>query len=354
MKDTKVWKIEQTTSATDLAIREASALLEQNEVVAFPTETVYGLGANAKEADAVDKIFRAKGRPSDNPLIVHIADRVQVDDYVAEVPEVAEKLLAAFTPGPLTLILKSNGTIADNVTAGLPSVGVRIPDHPVAQALLRACRLPLAAPSANKSGRPSPTTADHVYEDLQGRIAGLLDGGPTGVGVESTVVDCTGEMPIILRPGGITREQLEEVVGRIMVDPALAAANGKLPENGDVEKPRAPGMKYTHYAPDAPLWLVDGAPSFMQTQIDAQLQAGDKIGIIASKELAAELDADNINICGSRNNLSEVAAHLYDALRSFKKSDVDIILCETFPETGVGQAIMNRLHKAATKKINQF
>ncbi|SDM52822.1 L-threonylcarbamoyladenylate synthase [Sediminibacillus halophilus] len=352
--DTKVWRIDQITKETDQAIEEASALLEQNQVVAFPTETVYGLGANAKEADAVDKIFRAKGRPSDNPLIVHIADRNQVDEYVTEVPEVAEKLLAAFTPGPLTLILKSNGTIAENVTAGLPSIGVRIPDHPVAQALLRACRLPLAAPSANKSGRPSPTTAEHVYEDLQGRIAGLLDGGPTGVGVESTVVDCTGVMPIILRPGGVTREQLEEVVGSVMVDPALASAGGDLPEDGAVDKPRAPGMKYTHYAPEAPMWLVDGDPSFMQEQIDVHLQAGDKVGIIASEELAAGLNADHINVCGSRDNLNEVAAHLYDALRSFKKSDVDIILCETFPETGVGHAIMNRLQKAATKKINQF
>ncbi|QTN01614.1 threonylcarbamoyl-AMP synthase [Sediminibacillus dalangtanensis] len=352
--DTKVWKIDQITRETDPAIEEASALLDKNQVVAFPTETVYGLGANAKEADAVDKIFRAKGRPSDNPLIVHIADRNQVDDYVAEVPEVAEKLLSSFTPGPLTLILKSNGTIAENVTAGLPSIGVRIPDHPVAQALLRACRLPLAAPSANKSGRPSPTTAEHVYDDLQGKIAGLLDGGSTGVGVESTVVDCTGEMPIILRPGGVTREQLEEVVGSVMIDPALASDRGELPEDGAVDKPRAPGMKYTHYAPDAPMWLVDGDPAFMQAQIDAHLQAGDKVGVIASEELAAELNADHVNVCGSRDNLNEVAAHLYDALRSFKKSDVDIILCETFPETGVGQAIMNRLQKAATKKINQL
>ncbi|WP_053218084.1 L-threonylcarbamoyladenylate synthase [Virgibacillus senegalensis] len=354
MTDTKVWKIDQITSETERSIKEAAALLVQNQVVAFPTETVYGLGANAKEADAVARIFEAKGRPADNPLIVHLAERNQIDAYVAEVPEMAKKLLAAFTPGPLTVILKSNGTIAENVTAGLSSVGVRIPDHPVAQALLRACRLPLAAPSANKSGRPSPTTAAHVYEDLQGRIAGLLDGGPTGVGVESTVVDCTGEVPIILRPGGVTREQLEEVVGSVMVDPALAVQGEELPENKAVEKPRAPGMKYTHYAPEAPMWLVNGDQAFMQAQIDTLQQAGNKVGVIASEELADQLEIGAINRCGSRDNLHEVAAHLYDALRSFKKSDVDIILCETFPETGVGQAIMNRLHKAATKKINQF
>ncbi|WP_425440939.1 L-threonylcarbamoyladenylate synthase [Sediminibacillus albus] len=348
--DTKVWKLEEHKEI-QRAVSEAAELLTDRQVVAFPTETVYGLGADATSYEAVEKIFQAKGRPSDNPLIVHFADKSQMNDYVKLIPEIAEQLLAAFTPGPLTIILKSNGTIAENVTAGLSSIAVRIPDHPVASALLQACRLPLAAPSANKSGRPSPTTANHVYDDLNGRIAGLLDGGTTGVGVESTVVDCTSNVPIILRPGGVTREQLEEVLGTVMVDPALAE---QVTENEQNQTPRSPGMKYTHYAPEAPLWLVEGDAEFLQAQIDDCKQNGYKTGVIASREMAQVIRADNIKVCGSHKNLNEVAVHLYDTLRAFKKSDVDIILCETYSETGVGQAVMNRLNKAASKKLSQL
>ncbi|WP_077623456.1 L-threonylcarbamoyladenylate synthase [Sediminibacillus massiliensis] len=344
MVETKVWKIEAVEDSRE-AINEAAALLKQQQTVAFPTETVYGLGADATKEEAVDKIFQAKGRPSDNPLIVHVGNAGQIEKYVAEIPEIADKLLKAFTPGPLTLILKSNGTIANNVTAGLSTLGIRIPDHPVARMLLETCKLPVAAPSANKSGRPSPTSASHVYEDLNGRIAGLIDGGITGVGVESTVVDCTSEMPMILRPGGITKEQLEEVLGPVMVDPALAKEG---------EKPKSPGMKYTHYAPEAPLWLVEGDSAHLQAQIENCKSAGYKTGVIVSRETATEIEAENVKICGSHANLKEVAVHLYDTLRAFKKSDVDIILCETFSETGVGEAIMNRLNKAAVKKINQL
>ncbi|WP_226036293.1 L-threonylcarbamoyladenylate synthase [Aquibacillus saliphilus] len=340
---TKLWKIENITKDV-LQIEAAANLLKKLEVVAFPTETVYGLGADATNEQAVAKIFQAKGRPADNPLIVHVANKQQIEQYVTHVPDVAKKLIHAFMPGPLTIILPSNNTIATNVTAGLSSIAIRIPSHPVARQLLEVCQLPLAAPSANKSGKPSPTSADHVVQDLNGKIAGILDGGTTGVGLESTVLDCTTEIPVILRPGGITKQQIEQVVGMVMVDPALVV---------EADQPKAPGMKYNHYQPDAPLSLIDGDVDFFQAQIDSAIAEGLKVGIMASTELASLIEADNIKTCGSRTDLKEVAVHLYDTLRAFKKSDVDLILCETFEQTGVGEAIMNRLHKAATKKVNQ-
>ncbi|MFG6114054.1 L-threonylcarbamoyladenylate synthase [Halobacillus sp. MO56] len=343
---TNVWNINPMRVETHIdEINQAAYLLHQQEVVAFPTETVYGLGADATSEQAVHRIFEAKGRPSDNPLIVHVADSTQVEKLVTHIPESAKKMMAAFMPGPLTIVLESNGTCAENVTAGLSTVAVRIPDHPVALALLKASEVPLAAPSANRSGRPSPTTADHVYQDLNGRISGLIDGGPTGVGLESTVVDCTSDMPVILRPGGITRQQIEDAIGAVMVDPALASTE---------EKPKSPGMKYTHYAPEAPLWLVDGSDEFFIDQLRDLEQDGKRIGIIASNELAEQLPQRRVIACGSRNNLKEVAVHLYSALREFKKADVDIILGEAFAEEGYGEAIMNRLQKAAVKKLNQF
>ncbi|WP_093044976.1 L-threonylcarbamoyladenylate synthase [Thalassobacillus cyri] len=343
---TNVWKINPMRVDAHMdEINQAAYLLQQQEVVAFPTETVYGLGADATSEQAVHRIFEAKGRPSDNPLIVHVAESSQVENLVTDIPESAKKMMASFMPGPLTIVLESNGTCAKNVTAGLSTVAVRIPDHPVALALLKASEVPLAAPSANRSGRPSPTTADHVYQDLNGRIAGLIDGGPTGVGLESTVVDCTSDMPVILRPGGITRQQIEDAIGAVMVDPALASTE---------EKPKSPGMKYTHYAPEAPLWLVDGSDEFFIDQLRNLERDGKRIGIIASNELADQLPQRRVIACGSRNNLKEVAVHLYSALREFKKADVDIILGEAFSEEGYGEAIMNRLQKAAVKKLNQF
>ncbi|MGV3463815.1 MAG: L-threonylcarbamoyladenylate synthase, partial [Heyndrickxia sp.] len=236
---------------------EAANLLKQNEVVAFPTETVYGLGANAISDEAITKVYEAKGRPSDNPLIVHIADFSQLYNLVLEIPKTAEKLMEKFWPGPLTIIFKvKSKAVSKKVTAGLNTVGIRMPDHPLALALIKAANLPIAAPSANSSGKPSPTTAGHVRDDLNGRISGILDGGETGIGVESTVVDCTGEVPIILRPGGVTKEAMENEIGNVEIDPALH-------ENLN-SKPKAPGMKYTHYAPNAPVYLVDGKPEFIQ------------------------------------------------------------------------------------------
>ncbi|MRH43976.1 threonylcarbamoyl-AMP synthase [Aquibacillus halophilus] len=341
--ETKLWKIEDITK-NSTQIEAAANLLKKQEVIAFPTETVYGLGADATNEQAIAKIFEAKGRPSDNPLIVHVANKRQIDQYVSNIPDIAEKLIDAFMPGPLTIILSSNGVIAKNVTAGLSTIAIRIPDHPVARHLLEACQLPLAAPSANKSGKPSPTSATHVYQDLNGKIAGILDGGNTGVGLESTVLDCTSELPIILRPGGVTKDQIEQVIGTVMIDPALAKTD---------DQPKSPGMKYTHYQPEAPLWLVDGDADFFQAQIELNTDKGYKVGVMASKELAALLHTDNIKTCGTRANLNEVAAQLYETLRAFKKSDVDLILCESFEQAGVGDAIMNRLHKAASKKIKQ-
>jgi L-threonylcarbamoyladenylate synthase len=336
MMETKHWTVSEQ-SFDKQAMKEAAALLKQGEAVAFPTETVYGLGADATNVQAVRKIFEAKGRPSDNPLIVHVANTNQLEDLVEEVPDVAQKLLEAFSPGPLTLILKSKGAVAPNVSAGLDSIGIRIPSHPVGLRLLEEAAIPIAAPSANISGRPSPTKAEHVVHDLDGRIAGIMDGGPTGIGLESTVLDCTEAVPVILRPGGVTAEAIQKVIGTVMIDPGLAVEQK--------EKPKAPGMKYTHYAPEAPLYLVEDN---MQQQADKLTKAGENVGIIATEELAETLDGERIQICGTRKDLATVAEHLYDALRHFKKSDVSVILCESFPKQDVGAAIMNRLEKAAT------
>ena len=245
--NTKVWKVDKYVDnlENNPQVVDAANFLRENEVVALPTETVYGLGGNAKSDVAVAKIFAAKGRPSDNPLIIHIAEKKQLSTFVAEVPDKAEVLMEAFWPGPLTIIFKKKeGVLAETATAGLATVAVRMPDHPVALALLKRCGLPIAAPSANSSGKPSPTNAQHVMDDLNGKIAGVIDGGATGIGVESTVIDCTEAIPVILRPGGVTKEQLEAVIGEVRVDAALT---------DEAARPKAPGMKYRHYAPNAPL-----------------------------------------------------------------------------------------------------
>lgn len=324
-------------------IIQAANLLRENEVVAFPTETVYGLGGNAKNEEAVAKIFAAKGRPSDNPLIIHISKLEQLTEFVDRIPEKAAILMEKFWPGPLTIIFqKKEGALSDKATAGLSTIAVRMPEHPVALAIIDAAGLPIAAPSANRSGRPSPTTAHHVWEDLNGRIAAIVDGGPTGIGVESTVLDCTLEIPQILRPGGVTKEQLVSVIGEVKMDPALS--NQK-------EAPKSPGMKYTHYAPDAPLFLVNGDRETIQQLMDEKRQEGMRVGILTTEENRSFYQCDVIKICGKRENLETIASSLYDTLRSFNQEQVDIIFSEMFPDEGVGQAIMNRLLKAAGHKI---
>ncbi|UJL45994.1 threonylcarbamoyl-AMP synthase [Virgibacillus sp. NKC19-16] len=332
------WNLKNNYLYNQKAIKGAAELLKSGSTVAFPTETVYGLGADATNAAAVSKIFEAKGRPQDNPLIAHVATKNQLTRVVDTYPPFVDKLIGVFAPGPLTFVLPSNGTCVENVTAGLSTIGVRIPDHPVACQLLTESDIPIAAPSANISGKPSPTTGNHVWADLQGKIAGILDAGPTGVGVESTVIDCTNEIPIILRPGGITKEQLETVVGSIMIDPTIAG-----------DQPASPGMKYKHYSPEVPLWLVEGGYAKMQQIIDEEQKNDRRIGVIASTRTTQLLKVDNIIALGW--GLPEIASHLYEALRTFKEGDVDIILCEAFPEEGIGQAIMNRLKKAASVYI---
>ncbi|WP_433745408.1 L-threonylcarbamoyladenylate synthase [Falsibacillus pallidus] len=320
-------------------ISQAAEFLNNNEVVAFPSETVYGLGANAGSTEAVAKIFEAKGRPSDNPLIVHIGDRAQLPALVKQINEKAEKLIEAFWPGPLTIIFeKKEGVFSDKVTAGLNTVGIRLPDHPVAMALIKEANLPIAAPSANRSGRPSPTTAKHVLDDLDGKIAGIVDGGATGVGVESTVIDCTAETPVILRPGGVSKEEIESIIGPVEIDAALLNGEGA---------PKSPGMKYTHYAPDAPLYLMEGSPGKIQSLVDDKRKEGLKVGILATEESKGNYSADVVIPCGSRKDLPTVAQSLYDVLRAFNEADLDMIVSEVFPRDGIGTAIMNRLEKAA-------
>lgn len=323
----------------DENIKEAAQFLKAHEVVAFPTETVYGLGADATSEIAIDKIFKAKGRPSDNPLIVHLSNVEQLAQYVETIPTKARLLIDAFMPGPLTIVLKSNGTIAKNVTAGLDTVGVRIPDHPAARQLIEAAGRPIAAPSANLSGKPSPTSAVHVFQDLNGKIKAILDGGPTGVGLESTVVDCTKDELTILRPGGVTKQELETVLQEAVID---------LTETETKVAPKSPGMKYTHYEPEVPLILIEGDAAFFGQQLQKYQQEGKKVGVLVSEELSREIAADVVVSCGSREEIASVANQLYQSLRTFKSSDVDIILAETFNEDGVGQAVMNRLRKAAT------
>ncbi|MCX7569566.1 L-threonylcarbamoyladenylate synthase [Tumebacillus sp. DT12] len=331
-------------------VERAAGLLRQGEVVAFPTETVYGLGANAFDRSAVDKIFQAKGRPSDNPLIVHIADMADVEKLVERVPAHARRLMEHFWPGPLTLVLPAKASIPANVTAGLDTVGVRMPDHETALGLIQAAGVPLAAPSANRSGRPSPTAADHVLEDLAGRIAGVVDGGPSSVGVESTVLDCTGDVPMILRPGSVTAEMLRDVIGEVSTDPALAGQGA----------PRSPGVKYTHYAPKGEMHLVQGARAVdvIEELAMKAIRAGLRVGILTTAEGEGQYQtlvqaAERVYVLpvGRRSDLSTVATGLYDAIRAFDRYDADVIYAETFPETGTGVAIMNRLRKAAGHRV---
>lgn len=342
---THVWSVDNFVDKLESYphITQAAAFLKNNEVIAFPTETVYGLGGNAESDEAVSKIFAAKGRPSDNPLIIHIAETAQLKDFVSSIPQSAVSLMEKFWPGPLTIVFnKKEGALSELATAGLSTVAVRMPDHPLALALIKASGLPIAAPSANVSGKPSPTLARHVSEDLTGKIAGIVDGGPTGVGLESTVIDCTETVPVILRPGGVTREQIEAVIGEVSVDPALKNAEAA---------PKSPGMKYRHYAPNAPLFLVNGSHAFLQKLVKEEQAAGKKVGILTTEEAVGDYKADLVLACGRRNALETVATSLYETLRSFNDAEIDVIFSEMFPEDGVGQAIMNRLTKAAANQV---
>ncbi len=320
---------------------QAVDLLNNSEVVAFPTETVYGLGAVATDEVAVKKIFAAKGRPADNPLIVHIGTIEEVDLYIEKVPEVAKKCMEAFWPGPLTILMQAKPhVLAKSVTPGLSTVGLRMPSHPVALELLRQIKKPLAAPSANRSGKPSPTKAEHVAEDLNGIIPCILDGGTTGIGIESTVLDVTLETPVILRPGGVTKEMLEAVIGPV-IQPT------KQEQKLD-STPKAPGMKYTHYAPEAPVYLLE--PDNRVAEAIRQLQQeGHRVALIAPQSFANS-GAEYFFTYGQDGDTMAMSAGLYEALRACDKTEATIILATVTETQGVGVAIMNRLEKAAGGK----
>lgn len=325
-------------------VEEAAEIIREGGLVAFPTETVYGLGADAMSVSASKKIYEAKGRPSDNPLIVHIADSGDLKKLTDKVPKEAKKLADAFWPGPLTMIVQKNEAVPYETTGGMDTVAVRMPNHPVALALIKASGTFIAAPSANTSGRPSPTKAGHVKQDLDGKIPLILDGGIVGIGIESTIVDLTEETPMILRPGYITKEMLEEVIGEVQIDPGIIASDS-------LEKPRAPGMKYKHYAPKAELTLVTGEREAVVNTINRltkeQMSCGKKVGIIATDETAAGYPKGDILSIGTRGDEDTIARHLYSILRKFDDIGVDLIYSESFASSGLGQAIMNRLLKAA-------
>ncbi len=329
----------------------ASSLLRDGNLVAFPTETVYGLGADALQPEAVRGIFAAKGRPADNPLIVHISDRAQLTD-LCEIPEASLPLMDAFWPGPLTLLFPRKKTVPDVVTAGLMTVAIRMPSHPGAAALLRACGLPIAAPSANRSGRPSPTTAAHVLEDMRGRIPLILDGGSCQVGLESTVLDLTHGEPVILRPGGITQDMLEKVLGC-----PVALAGSILRPLGEHETALSPGMRYKHYAPQALLSLVQGEEENVLREMRSRCLSDREKGlhscVLCFHEHMEALRECSPHDLGSISRPEETANRLFDVLRGVDEERMDTVYSEVLPPKGMGLAVMNRLGRAAAFRILQ-
>ncbi len=346
--ETKVVKID-SNQIDQNKMKDAAEIIAQGGLVAFPTETVYGLGADALHPEASMKIYAAKGRPSDNPLIVHIAKFEDLESIAKEVPEQARKLADAFWPGPLTMIVWKNEKVPYETTGGMDTVAIRMPNHPVALELIRQSGCLIAAPSANTSGKPSPTEAAHVKKDLDGKIPMILDGGAVGIGIESTIIDLTEDTPMILRPGYITQQMLEDVLGEeVKVDPGIIASDS-------LKKPKAPGMKYKHYAPKADLTLVDGESAKVMDKINElvkeQQQQGKKVGVIATDETADFYQADIVTSIGARADEDAIAQHLYKILRAFDDSEVDVIYSESFATPRIGQAIMNRLLKAAGHQV---
>lgn len=329
-------------------IKQAGEILKKGGLVAFPTETVYGLGADALQAQASVKIYAAKGRPSDNPLIVHICNFEDIRSIVTKIPQSARLLADAFWPGPLTMILPKSKKVPYETTGGMETVAVRMPSNKIALALIREAGGYVAAPSANTSGRPSPTLASHVYEDLKDKIPLILDGGAVGIGIESTIIDMTEEVPVILRPGYITLEMISEVIGTVRMDPGIIAENSGI-------RPKAPGMKYKHYAPRAEMILVEGSQGQVVSKIrelaEEKIKAGKKVGIIGTKETAGYYEQGVVRNIGGRHEEEEIAHNLYRILRELDESGVDIIYSESFSTPRIGQAIMNRLLKAAGHQV---
>ena len=350
---THVFKI--GTGNPEEVIRTAAAIIKKGGTVAFPTETVYGLGADALNPDAVRKIFKAKGRPQDNPLIVHIADIEQLDVIAGDVPGSARDLMDAFWPGPLTMIFKRKDIVPDVTTCGLDTVAIRMPDNPIALGLIREAGTPIAAPSANISGRPSPTTAGHVISDLSGRIDAVIDGGAVRVGVESTVLDMTPDIPVLLRPGGVSIDKIREYVGEVLIGYTDRPA-------GAGEAVRSPGMKYTHYSPETRLVLVMGNSSAVVDKISEltreYLDRNIRVGLLVTDEtaktdeMAEYVSPDGVFLLGSRYDASAIASNLFAGLRYLDMEDTDVIIADgSMGIDGIGAAVLNRLKKAADRLI---
>ena len=337
----------ETKYLTEKDLPQAAEIIRRGGLVGIPTETVYGLGANGLDPKAVSRIFKAKGRPQDNPLILHITDVSWLERYCKEIPLTAYKLAEAYWPGPMTMILPRKDMVPDAVTAGLDTVGMRCPSHILCHELIRLADVPIAAPSGNTSGRPSPTTADHVREDMDGKIDAIVDGGPCSVGVESTIIDLTCTPPRLLRPGGISLEQLRAVLGQVDVDPAVTRLLGA------GEKPKAPGMKYRHYAPKAPVTVVSGDPKTSAEYIAAHAAPED--GVICFDEFmplfTSRTGTRPVMDLGPAGDKEEQARHIFDALRSFDHTQVAAIWAQCPDTEGIGLAITNRLNKAAGFQI---
>ncbi|MGO8806069.1 MAG: L-threonylcarbamoyladenylate synthase [Candidatus Bathyarchaeia archaeon] len=345
MKETLLLKVDSEKPDTS-KIEVAAQFIRKGGLVAFPTETVYGLGADALNADAVLALFEAKKRPLDNPPIVHIADPREVCRLVEEVPKKADLLMTHFWPGPLTLVFRRSSIVPDVTVANLDTVAVRMPKHQVALALIRQSGCPIAAPSANLAGKPSPTNAQHVFEDLNGRIDAILDGGPTNIGVESTVVDVSVDPPMVLRPGGTPFEALKQVLGDMRLHP-FVLAEAELP----LEKMRSPGMRHKHYAPKADVLLVEGDVSAVVAKVkeltEFYVRNGVKVGVLATDETQNNYRADVVKSLGSRFNLELVAQRLFSLLREVDAQGVSVIIAEGVSSEGLGLAVMNRLRKAS-------
>ena len=337
-------------SFRDEELEEACRILQKGGLVAFPTETVYGLGGDAMHPEASAKIYAAKGRPSDNPLIVHIADMDALEDIAQSVPEAAVKLADHFWPGPLTMIFPKKEAVPKSTTGGLETVAVRMPSHPVARALIRESGVYIAAPSANTSGRPSPTKAKHVKEDLDGRIDMILDGGAVGIGLESTIVDLSTGVPTILRPGYITGEMLEDVLGEVQVDPAILSQK----MNPNIVA-KAPGMKYRHYAPKGQMTIIEGDTGKVVDEINRLVKEktdeGCSVAVIATEETKDAYACANVRSVGSRATEGSIAAGLYDILREMDHIGAEYIYAESFEKDTLGKAIMNRMLKAAAYHV---
>lgn len=350
--ETKIVRIrehcEELNQAEEEGLRQAGEIIRKGGLVAFPTETVYGLGGDALNPESSRKIYAAKGRPSDNPLIVHICRFEDMGRIVREIPPSAVKIARAFWPGPLTMILPKADLVPRETTGGLDTVAVRFPSHKAARELIRYSGGYIAAPSANRSGKPSPTSAKYVREDMEGRVDMIVDGGEVGIGLESTILDLTAETPQILRPGFITREMLDDVLGKVDMDVTILDANSTKP-------PKAPGMKYRHYAPAGRLVIVEGTPgqvtAYINVHAEADRENGEKTGIIGTAEVLEQYRADVVKCIGSREAEEEIAKNLFAILREFDDEKVTSIYSESFPAKGLGQAIMNRLLKAAGHRV---